>query len=257
MIADDGCPRVGVLGVGVDALNMKAAVARVESWIANGTRSYGIFRDVHGVMLCRHDPELRRIHGAAGMVAPDGMPLVWLAGRLSKRPVSRVYGPDFLIEFCRTTQSKRYRHFFYGTTPQTLEKLIANLRRVAPDMVVAGTLAPPFRPLTDSEAAVEIEQIDAARPDVVWVGLSTPKQERWMFAHVGRLKAPALLGIGAAFDFHAGTKQQAPLWMQRSGLEWTFRLATEPRRLAGRYLRTIPAFAILIAAQLTGLHRYE
>ena len=257
MEGTDTALRVNILGVGIDPLNMDSAIARVESWIAKRSRSYSIFRDVHGVMRCQDDPELKRIHREAGMVTPDGMPMVWLSRAQSGLPVTRVYGPDFLEMFCRTTRGRGYRHFFYGAVPSTLEKLVAGVRKFAPDIEIVGTLSPPFRSLAPEEVEAEIAEINAAKPDIVWVGLSTPKQEIWMNTRSKRLNASALMGIGAAFDFVAGTKPQAPRWMQRNGLEWVFRFATEPRRLAGRYLRTLPLFAIMAAAQLSGLRRYD
>ena len=177
------------------------------------------------------DDEMRRIHEGAGLVTPDGMPLVWMAHLLGHSRVERVYGPDLLLACCEMSTRRGYRHFFYGGAPGVGERLAARLEARFPGLSVAGLYSPPFRPLTPEEDAALVDRIDAARPDIVWVGLSTPKQERWMAAHVGRLQAPVLVGVGAAFDFHAGVKRQAPRWMRRSGLEWSFRLMTEPRRL--------------------------
>jgi N-acetylglucosaminyldiphosphoundecaprenol N-acetyl-beta-D-mannosaminyltransferase len=249
--------RANILGVGIDAIDLDAAVARVENWIVSGNSSYAVFRDVHGVMLCQRDERLRCIHNNSGMVGADGIPLAWLMRRKFGAGVGRVYGPDFMLAFCRQTAGKRYRHYFYGAIPSTIEKLVQRMSEIAPSLTVAGTMSPPFRDLTDEEDAAVVETINAARPDIVWVGLSTPKQEYWMANHLGRLSASALMGVGAAFDFISGQKPQAPLWMQRSGLEWSFRLGTEPRRLAKRYLRNVPAFLVLAAAQAVGWKRYN
>jgi N-acetylglucosaminyldiphosphoundecaprenol N-acetyl-beta-D-mannosaminyltransferase len=185
------------------------------------------------------------------MVAADGMPLVWLSRRRAPTgaEIERVYGPDLMLAAFARSESAGWRHFLYGSTPETLVCLEANLHERFPRARVVGSYSPPFRSLdAGEEAAVEAE-IAAARPDIVWVGLSTPKQERWMADHVARLHVPVLVGVGAAFDFHAGLKRQAPRWAQRAGLEWLFRLATEPRRLAGRYLRNNPRFVWMLVRQ--------
>jgi N-acetylglucosaminyldiphosphoundecaprenol N-acetyl-beta-D-mannosaminyltransferase len=251
-IIEESRRRLDVLGIEVDALNLPAAVALVESWIARKQHSFAIFRDVHGVMLCRRDEKLRAAHLAAGMVATDGMPLMWLARGAFGSEVGRVYGPDFMELFCRSTAAKGYRHFFYGSTPKTVSRLVGALSAKAPGLVVAGTLSPPFRPLTREEDEEIVRTINAARPDVVWVGLSTPKQELWMLEHLGRIDAAAMLGVGAAYDFLSGNKPQAPRWIRQSGFEWAFRLITEPRRLARRYFRNLPAFVVAVAAQRLG-----
>jgi N-acetylglucosaminyldiphosphoundecaprenol N-acetyl-beta-D-mannosaminyltransferase len=243
-------PRVDLLGVAVSAIDMPAALATLERWIAGGERQYVCVTGVHGVMESRRDPELRAIHNRAGMVTPDGMPLVFLCRRLGHPGTERVYGPDLLLAACARSLETGWRHYFFGGAEGVPEQLADNLRRRFPGLLVAGTYSPPFRALTPEEDDAVVERIGAARPDLVWVGLSTPKQERWMAAHVGRVAAPVLIGVGAAFDFHAGRKRQAPGWMQRGGLEWMYRLGQEPRRLGPRYLKTVPLFMILMAARL-------
>jgi N-acetylglucosaminyldiphosphoundecaprenol N-acetyl-beta-D-mannosaminyltransferase len=176
------------------------------------------------------------------LVTPDGMPLVWLSRLMGFRDVERVYGPDLMLAVCERSTARGYRHFFYGGAPGVAEKLVVRLQSRFPGLQVAGIDSPPFRHLTLQEDRAVVEHINTARPDIVWVGIGTPKQERWMAMHVGQLSAPVLIGVGAAFDFHAGLKKQAPRWMQRSGLEWSFRLMTEPRRLGRRYLINIPWF---------------
>jgi N-acetylglucosaminyldiphosphoundecaprenol N-acetyl-beta-D-mannosaminyltransferase len=247
--------RTNVLGVGVSAVDIPMAVAAMERWIAEGGSAYVCVSGAHGVMECQRDEGLRRIHNDAGMVTPDGMPLVWLSRLHGARRVSRVYGPDLMLAFCERAEATGYRHFFYGGADGVPERLAAKLKERFPGLAVAGTWSPPFRALSPGEEREAIDRINAARPDVVWVGLSTPKQERWMAANRARLSAPVLVGVGAAFDFHAGLKPQAPKWMQRSGLEWLFRVATEPQRLWRRYAFTVPAFVILVALQEIGLRR--
>ncbi|NJK80387.1 MAG: WecB/TagA/CpsF family glycosyltransferase [Chloroflexaceae bacterium] len=249
--------RINVLGVGVSAINMTQALATIDSWIAQQTPNYICVTGVHGVMESQRDPALLRIHNAAGLVTPDGMPLVWLSHLRGLHGVDRVYGPDLLLAVAEHSVAHHYRHYFYGGAPGVPEKLAARLQERFPGLVVAGTYSPPFRPLSAEEDAALMQKINATNPDIVWVGLSTPKQERWMAAHVGQVRAPVLIGVGAAFDFHAGLKAQAPRWIQRSGLEWLFRLSQEPRRLWRRYLINNPLFVLLVVQQALGWRRHE
>jgi N-acetylglucosaminyldiphosphoundecaprenol N-acetyl-beta-D-mannosaminyltransferase len=197
------------------------------------------------------DHSLRGIHNAAGLVTPDGMPLVWL-GRFMGARIDRVYGPDLMLAVCESSVEKRYSHFLYGGAPNVPEKLAQELTDRFPGLRIAGTYSPPFRELTAEEDRRAVEMINASGAQIVWVGISTPKQERWMFSHVRSLKVPVMIGVGAAFDIHAGLKPQAPPWMRRSGLEWLFRLGTEPRRLWKRYAVNNPMFMALAARQLLG-----
>jgi N-acetylglucosaminyldiphosphoundecaprenol N-acetyl-beta-D-mannosaminyltransferase len=185
------------------------------------------------------------------------MPLVWLLWQGGFRSADRVYGPDLMAALFNHCQQTGYRHFLYGATLETLALLEANLKPKFPALEIVGAHAPPFRPAGAKEDEAVIEMINASAADIIWVGLSTPKQELWMAHHRHRLSAPVLIGVGAAFDFHAGLVRQAPRWLQRSGLEWAFRTAMEPRRLAQRYLRNNPAFLALLAAERLGLARVE
>jgi N-acetylglucosaminyldiphosphoundecaprenol N-acetyl-beta-D-mannosaminyltransferase len=241
---------VNILGVSVSAIDMDVATATLERWIHDGTRNYVCITGVHGVMESWRDTGLREIHNAAGLVTPDGMPLVWMARHLGFKNTRRVYGPDLMRAMTALSARHGYRNYYYGGQPGIAERLQSAMLRAHPGLRVVGTFSPPFGPLSASEDEAIIQRINEAHPDIVWVGLSTPKQERWMAAHVGRLNAPVLVGVGAAFDFLAGAKRQAPVWMQRSGLEWLFRLISEPRRLAGRYFRTIPTFIFQASRQL-------
>jgi len=240
--ASDMPERVNVLGVGVSAITMSDALTTIDRWIAGGANRYVCVTGVHGVMESQADPTLRDIHNRAGLVTPDGMPLVWLSWLRGYREVERVYGPDLMLACCRASVSKGYRHFLYGGGPGVPERLAERLQKQFPGLQIAGTWSPPFHELTTTEEASMLDRIGSAHPDIVWVGLSTPKQERWMARYVDRLPVPVLIGVGAAFDLHAGLKKQAPRWMQRTGLEWLFRLATEPRRLWRRYLKNNPWF---------------
>lgn len=237
-------PRVDVLGVTVSAVDLSTATTTIADWIEEGRRDYVCVTGVHGVIECQRDPALKAIHNAAGMVTPDGMPLVW-CGRLAGATwMQRVYGPDLMLNVCRESQARGWRHFFYGAGEGVADELAANLRSRFPQIEIVGTHSPPFRELDDDEAKAAASMINSTRPDVVWVGLSTPKQERWMSRFRDMLDAPVLIGVGAAFDMHAGRVAQAPRWMQKSGLEWLFRLSVEPRRLWRRYLRVIPSFIL-------------
>jgi N-acetylglucosaminyldiphosphoundecaprenol N-acetyl-beta-D-mannosaminyltransferase len=246
-----------VLGVKVSAINMEMAVDTIDGWIKDRRKHYVTVTGVHGVMECQRDESLRDIHNRAGMVTPDGMPLVWLTKAKGFNHVERVYGPDLMLAVCAKSEAEGYRHFFYGGAAYVPEKLASKLRQRFPKLEIVGTYSPPFRPLNADERSEIVQQINDAKPDIVWVGLSTPKQERWMSDFTPQLEVAVLIGVGAAFDFHAGLKPQAPYWMQRSGLEWLFRLMAEPHRLWKRYLVNNPAFVTLVALQTLGLKRYE
>ena len=246
--------REQILGVGLSPVSMEQALARIEGWIARREATYVCLAPVHSLMDCQEDEALRGVFNASGMTTPDGMPLVWYLRARGHRHVERVYGPDLMLAMCARSQARGYRHYFYGGTQETLDALIAGLRARFPDLVVAGAYAPPFRPLTPEEDEEVCGRLRKAEADIVWVGLGAPKQEYWMAAHAGRVGAPVLIGVGAAFDFLSGRKRQAPRWVQRGGLEWLFRLTQEPRRLWPRY-RRYPRFVFLLAAQMLGIRR--
>ena len=240
----DPIPRIDVLGVGISAINMKMAVDEITRWIDEGEHHYVCVTGVHGVMESQRDPELLRIHNESGLTTPDGMPMVWSARWAGSRHVDRVYGPDLMLEVCRVAADRGWTSYFYGAKQGVPEMLARRLQERFPGLKVVGSYSPPFRDLTDEEQLEIIDRINEASPDLVWVGLSTPKQERWVASHIGKLNAAALLAVGAAFDIHAGKLRQAPRWMQRSGLEWLYRLYREPRRLLRRYLRNNPRFVV-------------
>jgi N-acetylglucosaminyldiphosphoundecaprenol N-acetyl-beta-D-mannosaminyltransferase len=244
-----------VLGVGVSAVNLELASELIQCWISSRENQYVCITGVHGVMESQSDPTLQRIHNAAGMVTPDGMPMVWLNRLAGNKHVSRVYGPDLMLKLCKEGVNRGLRHYFYGGAEGVANLLSATLRRRFPGLIVAGTYCPPFRKMTEVEDAALIAEINALNADIVWVGLSTPKQEYWMSSHLRRINAPVMIGVGAAFDFHAGLKRQAPLWMQKSGLEWFYRLITEPGRLWKRYLKNNPLFVIYLLLSKLGLRR--
>lgn len=237
-------PRIDVLGVHISAVDLPGAVAEVSRWFHDDEQHYVCVTGVHGVMESQHNEALRSIHNASGLTTPDGMPMVWSGWYAGRRSMDRVYGPDLMLELCAEAARRGWRSFFYGGKEGVAEELADRLCERFPGLKVAGCYSPPFRELTADEDAEIVDRINTSGADIVWVGLSTPKQEQWMAEHVDRLAARVLLGVGAAFDFHAGRVAQAPHWMQRAGLEWLFRLVQEPRRLWRRYLYNNPRFLV-------------
>ena len=237
-----GIPAVDVLGVHVGVLTPHRLVEEVRSMVEGDERGYVTFSGVHGVMESQRDASIKSIHNDAAIVCPDGMPLVWAGRRAGIAGGSRCYGPDCMLDVCALACERGWPIFLYGGKPGVAETLGRRLVERFPMLIVAGTHSPPFRSLTNDERRAEISLIDASGARLVFVGLSTPKQERWMSERTGVLAANVLFGVGAAFDFHSGLVRQAPRWMQRSGLDWVHRLFSEPRRLAKRYLVNNPAF---------------
>ncbi|MFS0738646.1 WecB/TagA/CpsF family glycosyltransferase [Sphingomonas sp. 1P06PA] len=231
----------------VSLVNPVLAVETVLGWAVRGSAQFICVRDVHGVMLAQDDDGLMDIHRQAGMVLPDGMPLVGLARWRGHSHVARTCGPDFVDALCAGGIATGLRHYFFGGKPGVAEAMAAALADRHPGLVVAGTSTPPFRTLSMEEDGAATQQIIDAKPDIVWIGLSTPKQEYWMRDHVDRIPGATLIGVGAAFDFHTGAVSRAPRWMQRSGLEWLHRLVSEPRRLWRRYLVLAPRFVWRLA----------
>lgn len=247
-------PRFDLLGVPIAALNLPTAVEVLYRLAADrageGPAAYVCIRDVNGIVESQRDPELKRIHHEAALVTPDGMPLVWWGWFCGHSTTDRVYGPDLMTEVCRRSPALGVRHFLYGGDIGVAEGLVTALSARFPGLQVVGTWTPPFRALTPAERASVVQAINASRADIVWVGLSSPKQERFMAEIAGDLRCGVLIGVGAAFDFLSSRKPQAPRWIQRSGFEWLFRLATEPRRLWRRYLFNNTAFIYLLARRL-------
>jgi len=234
-----------VLGVRIAALDYQRAVRAIEKFIHDGRTHYVTLTNVHAVTESQSDPALKTALNSA-----DGMPIAW-AGNLP----DRVCGPDLMLKFITETAGRGYRHFFYGGAEGVADELAARLRQICPQLIVAGTYCPPFRPLNEREEA-ELAALINGKVDVLWVGLGCPKQEKWMMAH-RHLRVGVLLGVGAAFDFHTGRIERAPRWMQRTGLEWLFRLTQDPRRLWRRYLRTNTLFLLLWLSQQLNLRRFD
>lgn len=248
--------RFNVLGVGLHAMNLTIATEAVLEALRERRKGYVCVTGVHGVSEAQNDPAFRAVLNAAFLNTTDGMPLVWLGRRTFGGWVDRVYGPDLMLEIFQATQATTCWHFFYGGAPGVAEELKARLEARFPGVTICGTFCPPFRPLDAAEEADLQRAVRDARPDIIWVGLSTPKQERFMAEYLPKLDTTLMFGVGAAFDFHAGRVPQAPRWMQRSGLEWFYRLCSEPRRLGRRYLVNNPLFVWRVLGQWLGLRKY-
>jgi N-acetylglucosaminyldiphosphoundecaprenol N-acetyl-beta-D-mannosaminyltransferase len=249
--------KVNVLGVGISVLDQDRAREFLFDAVRNGRRGYVTITNVHSVSEAQRDPALREIFNRALLSTPDGMPMVWM-GRLQGQPsIRRVYGPDLLLNLCEHSRAVGFSHFFYGGKPGVAEDLAANLQKRFSGLKIAGTFCPPFGQLNAEQRAALAKQVRETRPDFFWVGISTPKQERFMAEYLSVLpEAKIFIGVGAAFDFLTGRVRQAPRWMMRIGLEWLFRLFQEPKRLWRRYLIYNPLFVLRAAAQLLGLRSY-
>jgi len=256
-IQKNGHTRLNILGVLVSSINMENALSILDTWIENHNQYYVCVTGVHGLIEAQRNAGFRQILNQAGMVTPDGMPLVWLNRLHGYKHVDRVYGPDLMLAACRKSLEKGWSHYFYGSGPGVADQLADRLSEKYPGLKIAGKGTPPFHLTGFEESSEIIERINQAKADILWVGLSTPKQEQWMVANFERIHVPVMIGVGAAFDFHAGIKKQAPRWMQRGGLEWLFRLLSEPGRLWKRYLVNNPLFIFLILLQVTGLKKYS
>ena len=249
--------KVNVLGVGISVLDQERAREFLFAAAREGERGYVTVTGVHGVSEAQNDPELKRILNSALLCTPDGMPMVWMGRLQGEHSIRRVYGPDLMLNLCQHSVPAGFTHFFYGGKPGVAENLRDVLQRKFPGLKVAGIYSPPFRALTAEELAGLQSQVRDTRPDFFWVGLSTPKQERFMAANISVLpEAKIFLGVGAAFDLLTGRVRQAPRWVQAMGLEWLFRLSQEPGRLWRRYLINNPLFILRASAQLLGLRNH-
>jgi N-acetylglucosaminyldiphosphoundecaprenol N-acetyl-beta-D-mannosaminyltransferase len=247
---------VNVLGVAVSPLNMDLALQRITHALSHKQKGYVCVTGVHGISEAQKDPQFRQILNRAFLCTPDGMPLVWVGRWQGWKQMDRVYGPDLMLAMMELSEKTGWRHFFYGGANGAARQLQERLAQRFPKLGLAGWYEPPFRPLNETELAELRSLLRAARPDVMWVGLSTPKQERFMAQYLDQLEVTLMFGVGAAFDFHAGKVPQAPRWMQRSGLVWLFRLGCEPGRLWKRYLCNNPLFLARMFCQITGLRKY-
>ena len=247
-----------LLGVRVDCVQIPDVVQKLFDWVEarDGCRFVAV-TGMHGIMEARRDPGFRAILNSADLVVPDGMPLVWAARHRDKPLARRVYGPELMLAFCAESAKKGVRHFLYGAAPGVADQLAETLRSRFPGINIVGTYCPPFRPLTAEEESDLLTRVHACRADVVWVGISTPRQEQFMHRFRPLLNVPVLLGVGAAFDLLSGRVPQAPSWMREHGLEWFYRLLQEPRRLWRRYLVHGSRFAVYVLLEILHLKRFD
>jgi N-acetylglucosaminyldiphosphoundecaprenol N-acetyl-beta-D-mannosaminyltransferase len=250
-------PQVNVLGIGIHALDLTEAVNVVRRALDAGTKGYVCVTGVHGVMEAQKDCEFRNVLNRAFLVTPDGTPTVWVGRVQGHNGMGRVFGPDLMLRICEVSVSWGTRHFLYGGNTGVAEQLREALLKRIPGLNIVGTFTPPFRPLSNSERDELIEMVRSLAPDIIWVGLSTPKQERFMAEYLPMLDTKLMFGVGAAFDVHTGRIEDCSDWVKRAGLQWCHRLLQEPRRLWKRYLVNNPKFIFAIASQLTGLRKYE
>ena len=242
-------PAIALLGVPLDSLTLQQALAAIEDMIASRRPHYLVTANVDFLVQAQRDAELRRILVESDLALCDGMPLVWASRWLGNSLPERVAGADLVPRLIQTAAAKKYRLFFLGGRPDVTAKAVANLRREYPELNIAGYFSPPFRLLHEMPHEEILQQIRAAKPDVVFVSFGCPKAEKWMAMHYQSLGVPVLIGVGGTIDFLAGELKRAPIWMQRNGMEWAFRLAQEPRRLAGRYGSDLCCFSLAILQQ--------
>ena len=241
-----------VLDVRVSAINLQMAIDLACQWIEAGRAGYMCLTGVHGVMEAHRDPKLRRILNRAFIAAPDGMPMTWVGRLQGFARMDRVFGPEFMAALCGLAAVRGYRNFLYGGKPGVAALLGDSLKERFPGLTIVGTFTPPFSELTTQQEQELLAQVHASRPDIVWVGLSTPKQEYFMARYFERMEVPLLVGVGAAFDYHTGSIRDCSRWVKRAGLQWLHRLLQDPHRLWRRYLRNNPAFLWHMTCQALG-----
>jgi len=243
-------PRREILGIPIAMTDYAGAVDAMDAMVDSRERGYVCAVSVHSLTIALDDAEMADVFRGATMVLPDGMPVVWASNMLGAGLKGRVYGPELMLHYSERCAERGHRVWLYGGRDQgSLAQLALNLRRRLPGINIVGGYSPPFRPMSDEEEDALIDQINDARPDILWVGIGAPKQEKWMARMRDRLDVPVMCAVGAAFDFHAGRISQAPRWMQQRGLEWIYRLAQEPFRLFPRYVRSNPRFVLAFARQ--------
>jgi N-acetylglucosaminyldiphosphoundecaprenol N-acetyl-beta-D-mannosaminyltransferase len=242
--------KVNFFGTLICEINSDEQIKEVFRLADGEIPGYITYSNVHVLVSAKKDPVLRNAINNAAIASPDGMPLVWVSRLKGYKKIAKCSGPDMMEKIITESLDKGYKHFFFGSTEDTLDKLSKALRERYPNIQIVGMISPPFRPLSEEEQKAVMEQINASGADFIWVGLGAPKQEIWMSQYCPMLKHGVMLGVGAAFDFQARSKKRAPLWMQKTGLEWLFRLLSEPGRLWKRYLVTNSLFVFYLFLQL-------
>jgi len=249
-------PIANVLGLAIDAINMDQALARIEAKLRLRQKGYVCLAGVHGVMESKRDPDLAKIFAGAALVAPDGMPTVWVGRHQGHPYMERVAGPDLMLEVISREKFRGYSHFLFGGKEGVAEELRDLLIARYPELQIVGTYSPPFGPMSSAQEEEFLSTINCMRPDIVWVGISTPKQEIFMDRYLPLLDTTLMFAVGAAFDFHTGRIADCSDWIKRSGFQWLHRLLQDPKHLWRRYLRNIPPFLFYISMQLTGIRSY-
>jgi N-acetylglucosaminyldiphosphoundecaprenol N-acetyl-beta-D-mannosaminyltransferase len=247
---------VNVLGIGVQAVDMDDSVARMRLAVDHNRKGYVCLVGVHGIMEARRDPNLQTVFADAYLVAPDGMPTVWMGHLQGFSTMKRVFGPDLMLEVIGRKELSHYRHFFCGGAPGVAQNLRNEMLRRFPNASIVGTYTPPFCPMTYEEEENFALQVRQLHPDIIWVGLSTPKQDHFMFQYLPMLDTKLMVGVGAAFLYHTGEIRDSPQWVKRAGLQWLHRLMQEPTRLWRRYLLNVPAFLLQASLQVAGLQHF-
>ena len=242
--------RVDVLGVSIDPANMEQAAGAIRQLLDQGQKGFICMVGVHGVMEAQRDPDLAAIYDAATLMLPDGMPTVWVGHWQGFGEMRRVTGPDLMLEIFRRPEFSGVRHYLYGGKAGIAEELKQSLTRRFPHAQIVGHYTPPFRDLNVQEWESLRAEIQRLKPDIIWVGISTPRQEKFMYHALAGLDTTLMFGVGAAFDYHTGRIKDAPEWVKTIGMQWLHRLVQDPRRLMARYLRNNPAFVGKIILQL-------
>jgi len=250
-------PRANVLGVGVHAVNLRVAADIIEMAVDDDRKGYVCVTGVHGVMEAQRNRQFKNILDRAMLVVPDGVPTVWMGKSEGHSDMGRVFGPDLMMEVCRSSVNSGHTHFLYGGKPGIAEELKQNLESLYPGIRVVGTYTPPFRALSVTERRDLQRELAGLAPDIIWIGLSTPKQEQFMAENLSSLSCKVMIGVGAAFDIHTGRVQDAPDWIKASGLQWLHRLCQEPSRLWKRYLVNNSGFVLGVLLQFIRIKRYE
>jgi N-acetylglucosaminyldiphosphoundecaprenol N-acetyl-beta-D-mannosaminyltransferase len=249
-------PKANVLGMCIDAVNMEQALERIAEELDSDRKGYVCLAGVHGVMEAYRDAELAEIFAGAALIAPDGMPTVWVGRHQGRRSMERVTGPDLMLEMLQRGEFRGRTHFLCGGKEGVAQELLRRLRERLPRANVVGAYTPPFGPMSLAQERELLAMVNGLRPDMIWVGISTPKQERFMAQYLPLLETRLMFGVGAAFDYHTGRISDCAEWIKRGGLQWLHRLLQDPKHLWKRYLRNNPAFLYAIALQVLGLRSY-
>lgn len=257
MLAKPECKnRANILGIGIDAVNMQQALERIRQELEQKHKGYVCLAGVHGVMEAQRNPEVARVLAGAALVAPDGMPTVWVGHHQGHFQMERVTGPDLMLEVMKREEFRDYTHFFCGGKEGVAGELRDQITARLPFVKIVGIDTPPFGPMSTQQEKDFIAQVDRLKPDIIWIGISTPKQELFMERYLPLLNTTLMFGVGAAFDFHTGRIADCADWIKRCGLQWLHRLLQDPKHLWRRYLRNNPSFLFSIALQLAGLKSY-